>query len=167
MKISWKNIENWRSWKMSFFWGGHFEFSKSAILIFFCFISVNNPALLYEVTFFSSIWMVFSESWKRSCSNFNAHDCNIWMVPNKWKLKPKANQLNSPTRQHVCAQIPKTMGHKDINVYIYLLNSLFLIYPRIYSWRLYVNVIGFWMVILLAYIHYTFWNSLMTFNWKQ
>ena len=35
MKFSWKNIENWRSWKMRFFWGGHFEFSKSAILNFF------------------------------------------------------------------------------------------------------------------------------------
>ena len=35
MKFSWKNIENWRSWKMSFFWGGHFEFFKSAILNFF------------------------------------------------------------------------------------------------------------------------------------
>ena len=35
MGISWKNIENWRSWKMRFFWGGHFEFCKSAILNFF------------------------------------------------------------------------------------------------------------------------------------
>ena len=35
MKFSWKNIENWWSWKMRFFWGGHFEFSKSAILNFF------------------------------------------------------------------------------------------------------------------------------------
>ena len=35
MKFSWKNIEKWRSWKMRFFWGGHFEFSKSAILNFF------------------------------------------------------------------------------------------------------------------------------------
>ena len=35
MGISWKNIENWRSWKMRFFWGGHFEFFKSAILKFF------------------------------------------------------------------------------------------------------------------------------------
>ena len=34
MKISWKNIENWRSWKMRFFLGGHYEFSKSAILNF-------------------------------------------------------------------------------------------------------------------------------------
>ena len=29
---------------------------------FFCFISVKNPALLYEVTFFSALWMVFPES---------------------------------------------------------------------------------------------------------
>ena len=35
MKISWKNIENWRSWKMRFFWDGHFEFFESAILNFF------------------------------------------------------------------------------------------------------------------------------------
>ena len=61
---------------MRFFWGGHFEFSKSAILIFFCFISVKNPALLYEVSFFSALWMVFQEFWKRSCPNFYAHDCN-------------------------------------------------------------------------------------------
>ena len=26
MKFSWKNIENWRSWKMSFFLVGHFDF---------------------------------------------------------------------------------------------------------------------------------------------
>ena len=26
MKFSEKNIENWRSWKMTFFLGGHFEF---------------------------------------------------------------------------------------------------------------------------------------------
>ena len=30
-----QSIENWRSWKMRFFWGGHFKFSKSAILNFF------------------------------------------------------------------------------------------------------------------------------------
>jgi hypothetical protein len=26
MKFSWKNIENWQSWKMRFFWVGHFDF---------------------------------------------------------------------------------------------------------------------------------------------
>ena len=62
---------------------GKWEFFEAAILnflsrpfwIFFCFISVKNPALLYEVPFFSALWMVFPESWKRSCPNFYAHDC--------------------------------------------------------------------------------------------
>ena len=50
---------------------------KSAILnfFFFCFISGKNPALLYEVTFSSALWMVFPESWKRSFAFFYAHDC--------------------------------------------------------------------------------------------
>ena len=75
MKFSKKIIENWRSWKMRFFWVDHFEFFKSAILIFFCFISVKKAACLYEVSFFSALWMGFPESWKRSCPNFYAHDC--------------------------------------------------------------------------------------------
>ena len=62
---------------------GKWVFFEAAILnflswpfwIFFCFISVKNPALLYEVSFFSELWMVFRESWKRSCPNFYAHDC--------------------------------------------------------------------------------------------
>ena len=36
---------------------------------------MKNPALLYEVSFFSALWMVLPESWKRSCPNFYAHDC--------------------------------------------------------------------------------------------
>ena len=91
MKISWKNIENWRSWKMRVFWGGHFEISKSAILIFFRFISVKKVARLYEVSFFSALWMVFPESWKRSCPNFYAHDCrssliSVYRMIVKWHL---------------------------------------------------------------------------------
>ena len=35
MKISRKNIENWRSWKMRVFWGGHFEFLSRPFWIFF------------------------------------------------------------------------------------------------------------------------------------
>ena len=38
---------------------------------------MKNPALLYEVSFFSALWMFFLESWKRSCPNFYAHDCNM------------------------------------------------------------------------------------------
>jgi hypothetical protein len=30
---------------------------------------VKNPALLYEESFFSALWMVSSESWKRGCPN--------------------------------------------------------------------------------------------------
>ena len=60
---------------MRFFSGGHFEFSKSAILNFFCFISVKNPAHLYEESFFSALWMVFPESWKRRVADFYAHHC--------------------------------------------------------------------------------------------
>ena len=50
-------------------------FLRRPFWIFFCFISVKNTALLYEVSFFSVLWMVFPESWKRSCPNFYAHDC--------------------------------------------------------------------------------------------
>ena len=75
MKFSWKNIENWRSWKMRFFWGGHFEFSKSAILNFFASSLWKIQPFYMRYHFFSALWMVFPESWKRSCPNFYAHDC--------------------------------------------------------------------------------------------
>ena len=55
------------------FWVSHFEF-------FFCFISVKNAARSYEVSFISALWMVFPESWKRSCPNFYAHDCNSYAI---------------------------------------------------------------------------------------
>ena len=61
---------------MRFFRGGHFEFFKSAILnFFFCFISEKNPANFHEVSFFSALWMVFPESWKRRAADFYAHHC--------------------------------------------------------------------------------------------
>ena len=41
MKFSRKNIENWRSWKMSFFWVGHFEFFFSKKKYFCCFIAMK------------------------------------------------------------------------------------------------------------------------------
>ena len=66
--------------KRCFFEAAILNFLSRPFWIFFCFISVKNPALLYEVTFFSALWMVFPESWKRSCSNFYAHDCTlIWL----------------------------------------------------------------------------------------
>ena len=60
-----------------------FEFSKSAILIFFCFISVKKAACLYEASFFSALWMVFPESSKRCCPNFYAHDCRFTLLDSK------------------------------------------------------------------------------------
>ena len=57
MKISWKNIENWRSWKMSFFWGGHFEFLSRPFWIFFFllhFIEKCSP-FLWGIIFFCTM----------------------------------------------------------------------------------------------------------------
>ena len=69
-------------------WAGKWGFFEAAILnflsrpfwIFFCFISVKNPAHLYEVSFFSALWMVFPESWKRRAADFYAHDCNTKVI---------------------------------------------------------------------------------------
>ena len=56
MKFPWKNIENWRSWKMRFFWGGHFEFSKSAILNFFLLhISEKPSPFIWGIIFFCTM----------------------------------------------------------------------------------------------------------------
>ena len=60
--------------KWVFFCVGHF--------VFFYFISVEKAAHSYEVSFISSLWMVFPESWKRSCLNFYAHDCKPLLIIN-------------------------------------------------------------------------------------
>ena len=44
MKFSWKNIKNWRSWKMRFFWVGHFEFQNGRLKNFFCFSSTKTSS---------------------------------------------------------------------------------------------------------------------------
>ena len=61
--------------KWGFFEAAILNFLSRPFWIFLCFISVKNPAILYEVSFISALWMVFPESWKRSCPNFYAHDC--------------------------------------------------------------------------------------------
>ena len=56
IKISWKNIENCRSWKTRFFWGGHFEFSKSAILIFFLLhLCEKSSPFIWGIIFFCTM----------------------------------------------------------------------------------------------------------------
>ena len=62
MKSSWKNIGNWRSWKLRIF--------ESAILIFFFKKKIalsqwKQATRSYEISFISAISMVSSGSWKR------------------------------------------------------------------------------------------------------
>ena len=83
MKFSWKNIENWRSWKSTFFWVGHFAF-----------FSPNDKQLggSYEVSFISALWMVSSKSRKRLHSIYYAHNCKfnkylIWAVYTKFEKR--------------------------------------------------------------------------------
>ena len=64
-----------RAGKWGFFEAAILNFLSRPFWIFFCFISVKNPAHLYEVSFFSALWMVFPESWKRRVADFYAHDC--------------------------------------------------------------------------------------------
>ena len=59
-----------------FFLRRPFWIFKSAILIFFFASSHWKMQPIYmRYHFFSALWMVFPESWKRSCSNFYAHNC--------------------------------------------------------------------------------------------
>ena len=41
---------------------------------------MKNPALLYEVPLFTALWIVFPESWERSCPSFYAHDRTLLNV---------------------------------------------------------------------------------------
>ena len=61
---------------------------------------MKNPALLYEVTFFSALWMVFPESWKRSCAIFYAHNCSLA------ENASNASKKFSP----ICLSKPKSLG---------------------------------------------------------
>ena len=76
MKFSRKNIESWRSWKMSFFFAGHFDFFFQKInkKIF----PMKTTLGSNEVSFFSALWIVSSESWKTTFMYYFAHDCRIW-----------------------------------------------------------------------------------------
>jgi hypothetical protein len=54
---------------MSFFLVGHFEFVffKKKIVLFFS--NDKNLGFHMRYHFFSALWMVSSESWKRGCPN--------------------------------------------------------------------------------------------------
>ena len=70
--------------KWGFFEAAILNFLSRPFWIFFCFISVKNPAHLYEVSFFSALWMVFPESWKRRVADFYAHDCSYNLLSVQW-----------------------------------------------------------------------------------
>jgi hypothetical protein len=55
MKFSWNNIENWQSWKMRFFWVGHFEFFFSKFF-FSCFISMKTSSrFIWGIIYFCTM----------------------------------------------------------------------------------------------------------------
>ena len=64
-----------RAGKRGFFEASILNLLSRPFWTFFYLISVKNAALSYEISFFSALWMVLPESWKRSCPNFYAHDC--------------------------------------------------------------------------------------------
>ena len=83
MRFAWINFTNprinpWNFQKkiLRIGWAGKWVFFESAILIFyfqrFFFASSQwkQAALWYEVSFFSALWMVSLESWKRGCPNY-------------------------------------------------------------------------------------------------
>ena len=92
MKFSWKNIENWRSWKMRFFWGGHFEFfllhicEKSSPFvwgnIFFCTMDVffQNLGKDFILTnMHTTVFQVWSATYhKRPLNQFDK--LAIWLT---------------------------------------------------------------------------------------
>ena len=102
MKISWKNIENWRSWKTRFFWGGHFEYFESAILNYFLLhFSEKRSPFIWGIIFFCTMDVFSRILEKKLChllctrlyliwSNyFNSSSFfNNWIILEEWtKMK--------------------------------------------------------------------------------
>jgi hypothetical protein len=55
---------------MRFFSVGHFEFFLSKKKKKIVSSQRKQADHSYELSFFSALWMVFSESWKRGCPNY-------------------------------------------------------------------------------------------------
>ena len=62
MKFSQKNFENWRFWKMHFFWVGHFDFFFSKKKIFFGFFPMKISQSLLVSKDGSKFWS--SQMWQ-------------------------------------------------------------------------------------------------------
>ena len=82
MKISSKNIENWRSWKMSFFLVVHFFFFSIFFFNFFFSIFFPMKTTFYEVSFFDN-YPCFQP--KTTFLYYFAHNCISWINKIVWK----------------------------------------------------------------------------------
>ena len=105
MKFSWKNIENWQSWKMSFFWGGHFEFSKSAILNFFLLhLCEKSSPFIWGIIFFCTMEGFFrilkKTSFQLFCTRLYAKD--RFIIGQTTQIAPTGclNSLCPTSNQH-------------------------------------------------------------------
>ena len=70
MKISWKNIENWQSWKTRFFWGGHFEFLSRPFWIFFASSHLRKQPVSMRYNFFLHYGWFFQNLGKEAVRTF-------------------------------------------------------------------------------------------------
>ena len=52
------------------------------------FIPLKISSDSYELSFISALWMVFSESWRWLCLNYDAHDCDKKNILLFWKFQP-------------------------------------------------------------------------------
>ena len=115
--------------KWGFFEAAILNFLSRPFWIFFCFISVKNPALLYEVSFFSALWMVFPESWKKSCLNFYAHDCSRVVIYKGFYPYPRVITLPYPWWLAPTGTLPFNTLWKNLKPY-----------PPLTLWRVRVRV---------------------------
>ena len=77
------DIENWRSWKIKFFWIGHFEFLFSKNF-FFCFISMKTSSpFIWGIIFFCTMVGFFRMCEKTSseliCTRLSVHWLSVFV----------------------------------------------------------------------------------------
>ena len=84
MKFSLKNIENWRFWKMTFFWVGHFGFLFSKKNFLFCFFLMEETlGFIWGIIFFEILMITLVSSQKSLPPNISAGS-----VPGIRRIKP-------------------------------------------------------------------------------
>ena len=125
MKFSQKNIENWRFWKMTFFWVGHFEFYFFKKKNFFCFILMkisHKLCIRMDEAQFLRLWWytaktqspqtfqpaVYSSTWKFSinvrCTKFKTScflcKCFLGCPKIPGRCLPKITNLDRLGKRH-------------------------------------------------------------------